>query len=249
LEALGNVTVVLVQPLYGGNLGSVARVMGNFGLGDLVLVDPTPGILDDPQLEPMARGGVEILRRARVSSSVEDAVADAEIALAFTARVGRRRRDVLDLRSAVEHIAAETPHARVSAVFGREDTGLTTAELDRCHWPVRIPTHPDLSSLNLSQAVGLFAYEVAEVRRRASPAPARRRKPATAAEMEGLYDHFEKVLVEIGFIEEASPVRMMNEIRRMFSRRLPDPRDVRILRGVLSKVELALKRARRGLSS
>jgi TrmH family RNA methyltransferase len=233
--------------MYGGNLGSVARVMRNFGLRDLVLVDPAPGILDDPLLEPMARTGIDIIRRARVSTSVEAAVAEAEIALAFTTRVGRRRRDVNELRGALEWISAEAPQARVAAVFGREDSGLTTSELDHCHWAVRIPTHPDLPSLNLAQAVGLFAYEIAEARRRASPTPDRLRKPATAAQLEGLYAHFEKVLAQIGFIEEASPARMMNEIRRIFSRRLPDPRDVRILRGVLSKVELALVRASKGL--
>jgi tRNA C32,U32 (ribose-2'-O)-methylase TrmJ len=64
------------------------------------------------------------------------------------------------------------------------------------------------------------------------------------AELEGLYAHVERVLLEIGFIEEKSPARMMNEVRRIVSRRLPEPRDVRILRGILAKVELALRRAR-----
>jgi TrmH family RNA methyltransferase len=221
--------------------------MENFGLEELVLVNPAPGILDDPQFEPMARGAVRIAEQAQVIETVEEAIADAELALAFTTRLGKRRRDGYDLRPAVEKIRTEAPEARVAAVFGREDTGLTTAELNRCHWLVRIPTEPGLRSLNLAQAVALFAYEVAAARKQGAPARSHSRKPATATEMEGLYTHLENVLVEIGFIEEASPDRMMSEMRRILSRRLPDPRDVRILRGALSKVELALHRARAGL--
>ncbi len=236
---LDAVTVVLVEPLYVGNLGSVGRAMANFGLRDLVLVRPAEGIFDDPRLAAMARKGVGIVRAARVVDRLEDAVADAQLALGFTTRLGRRRRDGLDLRPAVARAAAETPDARLAAVFGREDGGLTTAELDLCHTLVRIPTDPALPSLNLAHAVGLFAYEVAAARAAARP-PGPARVPATVAELEGLYSHLERVLRRIGFFEEESPDRMMNEVRRIASRRLPDPRDVRILRGVLSKVELAL---------
>jgi tRNA C32,U32 (ribose-2'-O)-methylase TrmJ len=109
---------------------------------------------------------------------------------------------------------------------------------------VRVPTEPALPSLNLAQAVALFAYEVHEHERRAVGAPPGERCVASVAELEGFYGQFERVLVEVGFIEEASPARMMGHVRRIFSRRLPDPRDVRILRGILSKVEGALARER-----
>ncbi|RMG98340.1 MAG: RNA methyltransferase [Candidatus Dadabacteria bacterium] len=232
-------TIVLVEPLYGGNLGSVARAMANFGLRDLVLVNPAPGIFDDPRLEPMARKAVELVRNARVVPDLFEALRDVELALGFTTRLGRRRNDGLELRPAVAELARHHAGARVAAVFGREDAGLTTAELDLCHWLVRIPTDRGLPSLNLAQAVGLFCYEVrlANLAARPESEPYR---PATVAEMEGLYAHFEKVLWDIGFIEEASPERMMNQIRRIFSRRLPTSRDVRILRGILSKVEWKL---------
>ena len=246
MPVLQHVTVVLVEPLYGGNLGSVARVMANFGLSDLVLVRPADGIFEDPRLEPMARTAAGIARGARVEQTLAGALADAELALGFTTRLGRRRNDGLELREAVETAAGEVPSARIAAVFGREDAGLTTAELNLCHWLVRIPTTRELPSLNLAQAVGLFAYEVRTARLREAP-ESEPRRPATVAEMEGMYAHFERVLWRIGFIEEESPDRMMNHVRRIFSRRIPGPRDVRILRGILSKVELALERARKGL--
>ncbi|MBI5441507.1 MAG: RNA methyltransferase [Deltaproteobacteria bacterium] len=244
IEALANTTVVLVEPMYGGNLGSVGRAMANFGLRRLVLVNPAPGIFDDEALGPMARTAVDLVRDAAVVPTLEDALAETELALGFTTRTGRRRRDGLDLRPAVERVRGEFSGTRVAAVFGREDRGLTNAELDLCHWLVRIPTDPGLASLNLAQAVALFAYEVHEACRAALPPNPTPRHVATVSEMEGFYAQLSSVLTRIGFIEEKSPDRMMNELRRIFSRRLPEPRDVRILRGILSKVELALARER-----
>lgn len=241
-RALDRVSIVLVEPLYGGNLGSVARVMANFGLSRLVLVNPAPRALEDPALAAMARTAVDVVREARLARSLEEALEGAEVALGFTTRLGKRRRDGVDLRPAAERLAREAPTARVAAVFGREDAGLTTGELQRCHWLVRIPTHRRLPSLNLAQAVGLFCYEASLAW--AAPAPGATPRPAPVSELEGLYAHVERVLLEIGFIEEASPARMMNEVRRIVSRRLPEPRDVRILRGILAKVELALRRAK-----
>lgn len=242
-----DVTVVLVEPLYGGNVGSAARVMANFGLERLVLVRPAEGIFDDPSLEPMARdAALPIVRGARVADTLAGALADTEIALGFTTRLGKRRRDGYDLRPAADALVREYPAARVAAVFGSEDKGLSTADLDLCHWLVRIPTDPGFTSLNLAQAVGIFAYELRAASKGVDSRP-QPRNVATVSQMEGFYGHLERVLLKIGFIEEASPARMMNQFRRMFGRRLPDPRDVRILRGVLSKVEGAVERSRRKL--
>ncbi|MDW7711496.1 MAG: RNA methyltransferase [Deferrisomatales bacterium] len=241
MGCLDRLSVVLVEPLYGGNVGSVARVMANFGLSRLVLVNPAPGVREDPALGPMARTAEGLVRGADLAGTLDEALAGADLALGFTTRLGKRRRDGLDLRQALERLAREAGGARVSAVFGREDKGLTNAELERCQWLVRIPTAPGLPSLNLAQAVGLFCYEASlALGARGSPAGPR---PAAVPELEGLYRHAERVLQEIGFIEEASPRRMMNEVRRIFSRRLPEPRDVRILRGILAKMEGALKRS------
>lgn len=238
---------MLVEPLYGGNVGSVARAMANFGLERLILVRPAEGLLEDPQLLPMARENARhIIQSALVYDDLSQALVGVEIALGFSARFGKLRSDSVNLKDAVSKIAREHPTGSIAGVFGSEDKGLSNEDLEKCHWLTKIPTGPALSSLNLSQAVMLFAYEMFTVSAEAASAPERTRKTATVEEMEGFYGHLETVLDKIGFIEEENPARMMNAMRRIFSRRLPDPRDVRILRGMLSKVELALKRAENG---
>lgn len=248
MTLLENTSIVLVDTLYGGNVGSVARIMANFGLSDLRLVRPAPGLFDDPALAPMARGaGQPILENARTFLTLAEALADCSVAWGFTTRLGKKRTDGQDLRPAIEGLACEMPGGRMAAVFGSEDAGLTTEDLEKCSLLVRIPTAPDLSSLNLAQAVALFSYEAHELGRKLKGPLPSKKNTATVEELEGLYAHLEEVLQLIGFIEEKSPARMMNVMRRMISRRMPDPRDVRIIRGVLSKVELAVERAKKGL--
>lgn len=240
------VSIVLVEPLYGGNVGSVARAMANFGLSELAIVNPAPRVFQDKLLEPMARGATGIIENAKICSSLAEALEDVELALGFTKRSGRRRRGAIELNAALDRINAEFDEVRIAAVFGREDSGLTTSELAMCHWPVSIATNPELPSLNLSQAVCLFAYEVyGRTRNNAHIVEPSSPRPAPVGDLEGLYAHFQRVLHRIEFFEEANPNRMMNEVRRIFSRRAPDARDVRILRGILSKMEKTLEKAER----
>jgi tRNA/rRNA methyltransferase len=250
MSTFNDVTIVLVDTLYGGNLGSVARAMANFGLSDLRLVRPAGGVFADKMLEPMAReSGMPIVKRAKLFQSLEDALEDVELAMGFTTRLGKKRRDGYDLRPAIKELKEVNPSGKLAAVFGSEDKGLNNEDLDKCSWLVRIPTAPELSSLNLSQAVSTVAWELFATNLESAPKPKEERNVAAVADMEGLYDHMHRVLLDIGYFKEEEPPRMMNTLRRIFSRRLPEPRDVRILRGIFSKMETALKRARQGLDS
>lgn len=248
MEILDRISVVLVEPMYGGNVGAVARAMANFGLPHLALVRPPAGLFDDPQLKPMARkGGNPVLTSASTHEKLTDALSGTEVSWGFTTRLGKKRTDGMDLREAVRALLENPPAGRVAAVFGSEDKGLTNDDLEKCSLLVRIPTAPEMASLNLAQAVGVFAYEIHTA---AAEAAGKKRLPrnlATSAELEGLYAHLEEVLVMTGFIEEKSPARMMNYMRRLISRRQPDPREVAVLRGILSKVQLAVERAKAGL--
>lgn len=235
----GRTTVVLVQPMFAPNVGSVARVMANFGLPRLVLVSPAAGLMDDPAVKHLARAGFDVFRDARVVESLEEALADVDLALGFTARTGKRRGEDLELRPAVNKVACELPDGHVAAVFGREDDGLSTEEMARCHWLVRIPTGPTFSSLNLAQAVALFAYERFESTRAPLGEPTAD-MVASSQDVDGFQHHLEAVLDRVGFLQEHNRDRMVLHLRKMLTRRVPTRRDVHILRGILKKVQNAL---------
>ncbi len=148
--------VILVRPQLGVNIGAVARAMMNFGLTDLRLVRPRDG-WPNPDAGPAASGADAILDEARVYDSIADACADLHLVFA-TAMVMRPviRRVVTPERAVEELRAVALPGG---LMFGPERTGLETADLVVPHAVCTIPTNPDFGSLNLAQAVLVFAYE------------------------------------------------------------------------------------------
>jgi len=122
-------------------------------------------------------------------------------------------------------------------LFGRERTGLTNEELDRCHYLVQIPTNPDYPSLNVAAAVQVIAYEL----RMAAGIPAEKMEKnhrfATADEMELFYRHLESTLTGIDFLNPENPRQLMRRLRRLFGRVRPNENEINILRGILTAVD------------
>ena len=139
--------------------------------------------------------------------------------------------------------AAET---RVAVLFGRERSGLTNAEVDKCHALIRIPACAHFSSLNVAAAVQIVSYELRLAAHGRSVATAAPQAPAaTAGELEGFYRHLEDTLVRVGYLDPAAPKLLMRRLRRLFSRAEPDRAEINILRGILT----AAARASAGASS
>jgi tRNA/rRNA methyltransferase len=122
-------------------------------------------------------------------------------------------------------------------VFGREDSGLTTDELALCRWHATIPTAEECGSLNLSQAVLLFCYELGKAGE--SPGGGREIEIATSSEMESMFGQMDACLQKIGFLNEQNPGHIMRSLRRIFFRSELDSREVSILRGMLTQIDWA----------
>lgn len=228
--------IVLLEPSHPGNIGAVARAMKNMALEQLVLVRPR----QFPHAEATARasGADDVLARARVAATLEEALAGCGFVAATTSRDRDRYYRVLDVRDAAARLVAEARAAPAAVLFGAERSGLTNEELGAAHVLIRIPANPEYTSLNLSMAVQLVAYEIFRARgARYVPAPPAM-PLASPQELERLYAHLEQVLVEIDFRDRTqSGTHLMERIRRFLQRAELDRNEVNILRGILTAVQ------------
>ncbi|WP_455233989.1 tRNA (cytosine(32)/uridine(32)-2'-O)-methyltransferase TrmJ [Thiogranum longum] len=231
----GHPGIVLVNTSHPGNIGAAARTMKNMGLTDLHLVDPQ----SYPSAEATARasGADDLLAHARCYQTLDEAIADSTLVVGASARSRSLPVPTLDPRNCAQLIYQQPDPARVSILFGRERTGLTNDELDRCHYLVRIPCNPEYPSLNIAAAVQVVAYEL----RMAASEPGvseavRATEHASAAELERFYSHLEQTLIELKFLDPENPRQLMRRLRRLFGRARPDQNEINILRGILTAV-------------
>ncbi|GAB2792312.1 tRNA (cytosine(32)/uridine(32)-2'-O)-methyltransferase TrmJ [Halomonas shantousis] len=242
---LDRIRIVLIGTSHPGNIGGAARAMQNMGLTDLALVAPrcTPR---SPEAYSRASGADALVDQAREYTHLEEAVADCTMVVGASARSRHLPWPMLTPRELGERLPAELvpDNARIALVFGREDTGLSNAELQRCHQHVHIPTNPDFSSLNLAAAVQVLAYEcrqawLADCRDDASSYPFGvewDNPPASHEDLERFFAHLERTLIEIDFHDPANPRQLMSRLRRLFLRSRLDSMEMNILRGILTAV-------------
>lgn len=228
-----NIAIVLVGTQSPGNIGMVCRAMKNMGLSDLRLVNPCQ--VDHPEAHKFAVSARDVLDRARIFTSLEDALRDCEISVATTRRHGKYRQEIQTPEEVTEKLRTQPADHRVALVFGREDSGLTTEEVALCRWQSTIPTADEYGSLNLAQAVLIFCYELSrETNAKAATEP---RLLADSAAMEAMYRQMEKTLLRIGFLNPENPAHIMRTLRRIYSRAELDEREVAVLRGMMSQID------------
>lgn len=238
---LERIRIVLIGTSHPGNIGGVARAMHNMGLADLALVAPRCEVITQDSIS-RASGADHLLHQAVVHPTLEEAVADCTLAVGASARSRTLPWPMISPRELAERLPKECQHAdaRVALVFGREDSGLTNAELQRCHAHVHIPTNADFSSLNLAAAVQVLAYECRMAwLSQTPPAPTDEQEDelATHAELERYFEHLERTLIAIEFHDPAQPRQLMARLRRLYLRARPEKMEMNILRGVLSATE------------
>lgn len=230
---LTHIRIVLVNPLYGGNVGSICRAMANMALTELTLVAPAK--LDLEEARMMAVAAQDILDRRRVVATLEEAVADCGLIMGTTVRPGLYRAHVRSPREWAPRILEAAATGPVALVFGRENSGLTNEELAICTNLIQIPSSPDYPSLNLAQAVMLCAYELYVASGTFVP-PEELSPECTAATREHMFKMWREMLLEVGFMEEPKADHMMLGLRRIFGRNPLTDDDVRIMMGIARQV-------------
>lgn len=232
---LANIRIVLIETSHPGNIGAVARAMKNMGLSQLVLVNPK----EFPSAEASSRASsaADILSTARVVETLDEALAGTKLVVGASARLRKVTWPQLDVRKTALLAMQTVPNECVALVFGREDSGLSNAEMDKCHYLAHIPSNPAYCSLNISAAVQVFAYEclmASQVAEKPKKLEGLRRVPlANTEQLEGFYEHIFQALQDIDFLDPNKNARFMRRIRRMFNRSELDTQEVDILRGIL----------------
>jgi tRNA/rRNA methyltransferase len=233
---LDNLTVVLVEPRGERNIGSVARAMANFGMTDLRLVAPKVDHLHDEARKMAVKASV-LLEQASLYADLQAALGDCHYAYATTRRFGKYRVDFLHPDDAAEQLLPLLDKGRVALVFGREDKGLKTEELDLCQRLITIPTRGSVQSMNLAQSVVICLYEVAKRHGAISGKGQGGKSLATVEHLEILFSHMRDTFLKISYLNPQNPEHIMRSYRQMLGRAALDDRDVRIIRGLLSEID------------
>ncbi len=234
---LNNIRIILCEPTHPGNIGATARAMKNMGLSRLTLVAPA----NYPHAEATSRasGADDILEQAVVVPTFDEAIKDCRWILGTSARTREFPWPQLTPKVAAEKaIALSATSQEVGFIFGQERAGLTNEQLQRCDYHLFIPTNPGYSSLNLAAAVQVITYEIYQsyLASKDSVLEANSEEfsqKATMDEVTGLLEHFERIAVQIGFMDPSHPKKLLPRLKRLFSKAQLETEEINILRGFL----------------
>ncbi|MGG6296253.1 RNA methyltransferase [Leptolyngbya sp. AN02str] len=255
MDGVRQIRVVLVEPAGPLNVGSVARVMKNMGLQQLVLVNPQCDPLGE-DARRMAVHGHDVLEAAQIVPSLAIALADCRRVVATTGRDRSSLNLPLDSpRTGLPWLLA--PGATTGAiVFGREDSGLTNEELNLAQRWVQIPVSDVYPSMNLAQAVGVCCYELRLACIPVAPSTCATVSPvdslpdwsqaadlAPREQLEGFYLDLQDLLLSIGYLYPHTASQRMEKIRQLYNRAYPTENDVALLRGMVRQMRWAANQA------
>ena len=238
---LNTVKVVLVGTTHPGNIGAAARAIKNMGIFNLALVKPKEFPSDIAIYR--SKAAKDILENAEMYESLEDAIAGCKLVVGTSARARSVPWPVFNPRDAAEEMSKISKQGNVAIVFGREDRGLTNDELGLCNFHVHIPSDPKYSSLNLSQAVQILAYEIRLAYSRDEVISEVKWDVdlANNEQTERLIDHMEELMQDVEFYDVENPRKLLLRVRRFFKRSKIDVMEANIFRGLFSAIQKRLK--------
>mgnify|MGYP001957781473 FL=1 len=232
-----NISIILVEPQLGENIGTTARAMLNFGFENLILVNPRDDWPNEYAMKAAA-GAIKVIEKTRVFKNLEDALSEFNFAFSTTIRP----RDMVKPVNGLEKMAEKSYEKlemkqKIAFIFGREKSGLTNHQISLTDEIIEIPTNKDFSSLNLAQAVILVVSEL----NRLGVSYAKEEIvipdsfPADKKDLISFFNHLERALDDSGFLKplEKKPTMMMN-IRNIFNRSNLTDQEVKTLRGVIT---------------
>jgi tRNA/rRNA methyltransferase len=248
--------VVLVRPKIAANIGATARAMRNLGLSRLVLVAPEADVAD-PRGRLLATHAEDILDQAHLVAEFGEAVADCVLVAGTSARIGGlfRRQSVGLPETILPHVLTAMQAGPTALVFGPEPSGLTDAEVTRCHYLIHLPTDPAHPALNLAQAVAICLYELrrlwlgepgalatgetSTINETRTPGALREKAPGSPAPfdlLEHMFMRLREALEAIHFLYGSKADAVMHGLRHLLGRAQPTEMEIMLLLGLVRQL-------------
>lgn len=241
---LASIRIVLINTFHPGNIGSAARAMKTMGLNELVLVKPKS--FPDSLATSLAAGANDLLTKAKVVNTFEEAISDCTQVFATSARKEHSfNRPQRSAEQTALWIKAHT-NEKIAIVFGGERDGMTSQEIDLCQQITYVPGNPAYSVLNIASAVQIVCYELyktlgndtLEHQKSDSKTPARL---VSQDELNRFYLHLEGLLLERSYIRKEQPSDSLKKLRKFISRAEPTGQDIALLRGMIKALSREIK--------
>ncbi len=246
-----HISVILVKPLYAGNVGSAARAMANFGFKNLILVNPCKLT---KEASDMAVHAKPIMEKAKICKDFESAIKNFNLIVGTTSESTNKDYNFLRICITPEQLREKVSHVKgkVALVFGPEDIGLTNEELERCDIVVSIPTAAEYKSMNLSHSVAILLYELSKaeslIQSRAQARDGRRPNPespirlASKKEKDLISENFVSIANLINYPKPAERRKIFNlMLTKIIGRAQVTGREANTLIGVLRRIKRKLK--------
>lgn len=233
---LAQVRIVVVEPAGAINVGSIARIMKNMGLSQLVLVDPRCDPLSE-DARNMAVHAIDVLESAQIVRTIPEALIGVQRAIGTTIRERSSAFPLEPPRTALPWLLE--PGIETALIFGSEYRGLSNDELKYAQRCVSIPSSEAYRSLNLAQAVAICCYELYQLSA-AAPDVKEPQSFASLDVLEGYYQQLEDTLLKIGYLHPHTAPSRMEKFRRIFNRAALSEAEVAMLRGILRQIDWAV---------
>ena len=236
-ELANSLRVVFVEPGVEGNIGFLARVMKNFGLRELYLVKPRVSVRSVARAFAMHAG--DVLDQAISVDSIDEAVRDADFVVGTTAVTAKRALNVKRTAITPTELAEvfSSIKGKVAILFGREGSGLTNDEIERCDLIVSVPTDKAYPTMNITHAAAIIFYELYKATGREK---ARRITEVSGAQKERLIKYFTDLVKGTG-LPNHKQRKALRAFRNIMGRSFVSSREATILMGVYKRALWKIK--------